>query len=146
MSKVRHDPNGCWTWTSIVKTEGYPYFTFGMQAFRAHRLSYMWATPGATFENMEGLQIDHLCRNRLCVNPEHLELVTAKENTLRGTGLQSANAQKTHCAQGHPFDDVNTSLVWNNRDRAYQRRCKACSREWARKYAAEKRRKALSKA
>ncbi|MFJ4777405.1 HNH endonuclease signature motif containing protein [Streptomyces sp. NPDC088762] len=56
----------------------------------------------------EGLQIDHLCRNRACANPEHLEAVTQKENILRGTGPSAQQARQTHCLNGHPFDEVNT--------------------------------------
>ena len=128
MSKVDEQANGCWRWTSTVKTGGYPYFTFGWQAFRAHRLSYLWAHPGITFEDMDGLEIDHLCRNRLCVNPEHLELVTPRENTMRGDTAARRNAEKTHCIHGHPFDEKNTGRQWNKRDKAMMRYCRECRR------------------
>lgn len=124
-SKVKKRRNGCWEWTSIFKTGGYPYFTFGFQAFRAHRLSYAWAHPDV---DMTGLQIDHLCRNRACVNPEHLDLVTAKTNTWRSASIQALNARKTHCIHGHKFDEANTALVWSVRDQAYYRTCRACNR------------------
>jgi hypothetical protein len=58
----------------------------------------------------EDLTLDHLCGNPECVNPEHLEPVTHKENILRGNGWSGRNIRKTHCPQGHPYDDTNTYL------------------------------------
>lgn len=125
MAKVDFQDDGCWQWTSIVKTGGYAYFTFGMDGFRASRVIYAWTHPGV---EMAGLEIDHLCKNRLCVNPAHLELVTHRENWLRSDAPSVANATKTHCVHGHPFDAVNTGTQWNKRDRAMMRYCKECRR------------------
>jgi hypothetical protein len=68
----------------------------------------------------EGLVIDHLCRNRGCINPTHMEPVTNAENVLRGEGPTAVNARKTHCKRGHPFDDVNTYVY------AKGRACRMC--------------------
>ncbi len=85
----------------------------------AHRAAYeLYVGPIP-----EGLTIDHLCRNTLCVNPAHLEAVTMRENILRGTGPSAQAARKTHCLRGHPFDDGNTLF------RATGKRvCRACQR------------------
>lgn len=69
----------------------------------------------------EGKQIDHLCRNRACINPEHLEAVTSRENTLRGFGPTAVNARKTHCPRGHPLSDGNVLV-----DKRGHRCCRTC--------------------
>ncbi|MEU5322933.1 HNH endonuclease signature motif containing protein [Streptomyces sp. NPDC021056] len=76
-----------------------------------------------------GLVIDHLCRNRRCVNPGHLEVVTLAENTRRGFGISTFNALKTHCPQGHPYSVENTYIHPRNSARI----CRACARERDRK-------------
>lgn len=98
------DPStGCWLWTGFVEPSGYGRMTYGGQQL-AHRISYehfVGPIPA-------GLQLDHLCRVRNCVNPEHLEPVTARENTLRGEAPAALNARKTHCIRGHEFTPENT--------------------------------------
>lgn len=78
-----------------------------------------------------GMVIDHLCRNRACVNPGHLEVVTVRVNTLRGHTIQATNANKTHCKRGHPFDEANTRWIKHTRKSGVflERRCRTCARE-----------------
>jgi hypothetical protein len=82
------------------------------------------------------LVLDHLCRNRRCVNPEHLEIVTSVENVMRGEGFGPKNAAKTHCDKGHEFTPENTYI----RTRAQGgRECRACIRiKSARSYRSKK--------
>jgi hypothetical protein len=68
-------------------------------------------------------QLDHLCRNRACINLDHLEPVSCQENHLRGYGLSSENAGKTHCPKGHEYSDENTYLSDG------RRHCRACRAE-----------------
>ncbi len=106
----------CWLWCGAVQNKGYGCFARGRQRL-AHRFAY---------ENMvgiipEGLTIDHLCRNHRCVNPSHLEVVTRKENILRGNGIAAINHRKTYCLHGHPFDETNTHV----RESGF-RQCRTC--------------------
>jgi hypothetical protein len=82
------------------------------------------------------LTIDHLCRVRHCVNPDHLEAVTCRENLLRGETLQAANVAKTECPQGHPYDEENTYVYPNGRRDCRTCNAAACARYRARKAAA----------
>lgn len=81
-----------------------------------------------------GLEIDHLCRNRGCINPHHLEAVTHRENLLRGDTLAARNAAKTVCPRGHSLDDVDNLAPWKLR--VGKRECWTCAREYGRRRAA----------
>lgn len=117
-SKVNKDgPNGCWEWTAALDGGGYGKLYVQGKYLVAHRLSYEWLVGPIP----QGFTIDHLCRNERCVNPEHLEPVTHRENLRRGSGYAGLNARKTHCPQGHPYAGDN--LV---RD-AQGRRCRVCT-------------------
>lgn len=100
-------PSGCWQWQGWVGTDGYGELQINKKSVRAHRLFY----EKHKGKIPEGLVIDHLCRNRACVNPSHMEPVTIKENTLRGFGAPAMNKRKTECVNGHPFTEVNTYKV-----------------------------------
>ncbi len=110
----RPDLGPCWLWTGATYPAGYGQFSIApSKPTYAHRFAF-----GAT----KGQVIDHLCRNRLCVNPVHMEAVTHKINILRGVGASARNAKVTHCPKGHPYDEVNT---YHYRG---QRQCRACQR------------------
>jgi len=108
---------GCWLWTGCKNEKGYSYFGLRGKNRRAHRVAYQHFIGPIP----AGLVIDHLCRNRGCVNPHHLEAVTVKENTARGP---ASNEAKTHCKHGHPFSGANLKL--RDRDGRIERVCRAC--------------------
>lgn len=116
--KVTQSAAGCWLWTAS-NSNGYGLFSLGGRLCPAHRVSYS-ALVGPI---SAGLQLDHLCRTPACVNPEHLEPVTPRVNTLRGRTLPAANAAKTSCPQGHAYDAENTYMT-----SAGTRQCKECTR------------------
>src|SRR5688500_12459342 len=99
----------CWLWQGPINRKGYGTFQIktplgNWQPEYAHRVAYGLYKGPIPF----GLSIDHLCSNRSCVNPEHLEAVTQQVNLLRGKTLQARNLAKTHCPKGHPYDEANT--------------------------------------
>lgn len=89
----------CWIWKAKTN-HGYGWFHFGKRPTSAHRLTFI-EKYGAIPKNMV---IDHICRNRACVNPEHLQLVTRAENVLLGIGFGAINKRKTQCPKGHVLD------------------------------------------
>lgn len=112
LSRIKVDENGCWNYPYSLQTNGYAR----IQGEYAHRASY------EIFKSRipEGLTIDHLCKNKICVNPQHMEAVTAVENTMRSSAIPATNARKTHCMRGHPFSG-NNLLVY-----AGKRQCRIC--------------------
>jgi hypothetical protein len=120
------EPNsGCWLWMAALTPAGYGMIGRpggrGQNPLMAHRAS--WELHRGPIP--EGLHIDHLCRNPACVNPDHLEPVTQRENLLRGVGISALNSQKTHCVNGHEFTAENTYIF----PRDGTRQCRACRRE-----------------
>ena len=120
----------CWIWTGAGANSqrggqwGYGRFQPELgspKKVQAHRFAYE-ALVGPI---PEGLHLDHLCRNRKCVNPEHLEPVTCQENRLRGEGFNAENAAKTHCPEGHPYSGENVAI------RGGRRHCRECQRQRA---------------
>lgn len=111
--------DGCWEWTAPLSGMGYAQFYDGNRKPMAHRVVYELLVGPIP----EGLQLDHLCRVRHCVNPHHLEPVTARENLIRGQGFIAANVRKTHCKEGHELTPENTRIV-----RETERQCRTCQR------------------
>ena len=103
--------DGCWEWTGHCYGNGYAAITHDRHQMLAHRWSYEHFVGHIP----DGLTIDHLCRNRRCVRPDHLEPVTSGENTRR--------AMRNTCIKGHPFDEANT---WTYRGKRY---CRTCRRD-----------------
>lgn len=124
-------PDDCWLWQGpSFETHGNRYGALyepkgtrrGRQVI-AHRRAFELFCDDA----IEGMVIDHVCRNGLCVNPAHLEAVTNRENILRGEGACAQNARKTHCLRGHPLRGANLRMRRGRRicvecDRARQRK------------------------
>lgn len=108
---------GCWVWAGMHSDRGYGAFMAEGKRYMAHRVAYA-LTFGDPSPEMD---VDHLCRNRGCCNPAHLEAVTHRENLLRGNGFAGRNSRKNHCAQGHEFTPENTGL----NARGY-RQCQTC--------------------
>ena len=119
------DPDGCWLWTAGKVPNGYGSFFLNSKTVYAHRVAYELVKGPIP----EGLQIDHLCRVRNCVNPDHLEAVTCRENLMRGECAASRKSKQTHCKRGHAFTPENTYV--NSRG---HRACKACHRYLKRIY------------
>lgn len=125
--KFTADPvTGCWLWHGAIDSHGYGQVNvyLGVRdekkrstTARAHRRSYEHHKGPI----QEGLELDHLCRRRNCINPAHLEPVTTRENGLRGDTIQSRYAVRTHCNHGHEFTPENIY-----RDNRGYRRCRQC--------------------
>lgn len=129
MAQQRSDlETGCRIWTGTLDRDGYGRFFIEGRRFAAHRVAYTWSRGLIP----DDLTVDHLCRNRACVQPEHLEVVTNRENIARGNaGL--FNRSKTHCKQGHPLQGDNLYV------RDTGRGCRECIRESSRRWKASQR-------
>lgn len=111
--------NGCWEWVGAHAGTGYGYVRVNGAMRGAHRAVYERFRGPIP----DGKELDHLCRNVDCVNPDHLEVVTGRENTMRSLSPSAANARKTTCSNGHAFTPENTRR-WGG-----HRYCIACHRD-----------------
>jgi hypothetical protein len=131
------DPNGpvpercpqlgpCWLWTARLNHLGYGRFFLTSDTPRISVPPHRWLYEQLTGEPFPaGKEPDHLCFNRGCVNPAHIEPVTHRENARRGTSMVAINARKTHCPYGHPYDAENTRI--GPRGKRY---CRTCARRY----------------
>jgi len=116
---------GCWNWIGTILNTGYGSFRYKLRRMgkthqpSAHRFCYGLLVGPIP----KGLTLDHLCRNRRCVNPEHLEPVTLRENLRRGVGFAGRNARKVRCKRGHPFSGDNLRI-----NALGERHCRECLR------------------
>ena len=133
-----NDHNGCWVWLPKLNADGYGVAYWSGRTWGAHRLSWL-AHKGEEPTHT----IDHLCRNRACVNPAHMEDVPIRVNTLRGNSQSAKNARKTHCKRGHLLGGDNLRLH-ALRGRLPRRVCRACLRLHARR-SYERRKRRLGK-
>lgn len=109
--------NGCWDWTGNKNRQGYGRVPFRGRVVVPHRLLHQTIFGEIT----PGLVSDHICENKSCVNPKHIEPVTSKENIYRGCAPPSINIRKTHCASGHKFTTENTYISRG------MRACRTCN-------------------
>lgn len=109
----------CWLWTGAKSRSGYGHVVYAAKHWPAHRLIYELEVGPIP----EGLQLDHLCRERRCVRPDHLEPVTAAENTRRAVAFRTPPPPKSHCPHGHAYTDEN--LIADPRGRRLCRACKS---------------------
>jgi hypothetical protein len=124
---VRPDLGACWIWTGHT-VRGYGVVWSGpplRKSLRVHNVVYE-ALVGSI---PDGYENDHLCRVRQCCRPTHLEPVPPRINKLRGESPAAKHAARTHCANGHPFDQANTGLRGDGKGRV----CRTCQRVWQRR-------------
>ena len=120
----------CIQFAGTISDQGYGRIYIGAGKWRrAHRM--VWLLAGRTIP--DGMQLDHLCRNRACVNLDHLELVTSKQNTLRGVGPTAKNARKEYCPNRHGLHGINLRT-----DKRGRRSCKTCQKVHDQKYKSRK--------
>lgn len=133
-----HFHNGvpCWDWIGAIGHGGYAYFggSAEFESQRAHRIIYQLFVEHIPDRKQK---CDHLCRRRNCVNPAHIEVVTQRENTLRGEGFIAINAKKTHCVNGHRLAGDNL-LIRVRPEKRYsdnpQRECRQCRKDASERY------------
>lgn len=129
MTKVVVESPGCWIWQGHTESRGYGLYRYTVgRSMSAHR----WVWEYLVGPIPDGLQLDHLCQVKCCVNPDHLEPVTARENSLRTYSVFANYARRTHCKHGHEYTPENTRYYPHTGN---ARHCLTCEREHSRKSA-----------
>ncbi len=134
--KAITNEQGCWIVQTSLDQDGYYIASYRGKAVRAHKKIYIILKE----EIPKGMVTDHLCKNRACCNPRHIEIVTSRENIRRGI---SANRNKTHCPKGHKFTLENTYIEKAKPNHSSSRHCKICrsavsKKQWIQKLEARK--------
>ncbi|UIR16696.1 HNH endonuclease [Streptomyces spinosirectus] len=123
LAKTKPEDRGytspCLIWSGYLMPNGYGQFRWAGRTQLAHRVAYEIQIGPIP----DGFSLDHLCRNRACVNVEHLEGVTQRENLLRGETVTAAHAAATHCPQGHEYTPENTTVSGGIRY------CRSCNQQ-----------------
>lgn len=131
-SKVVLGNNGCLEWIGAHSSTGYGSIGRKGKVYRAHRFSYQMLVGDIP----DGKVLDHICRNKNCVAPDHLEIVTQLINTHRGTPFAARNAKVKNCPKGHSYSKENTTI-----NKKGSRVCIECKRSRSREYMKKIRRK-----
>lgn len=119
----RVDTDGCWRWTGEITHNGYGRLLLSSSGNRHVRMqAHKWIARQVFGEFGDDMQVDHLCKTRSCVNPAHLEVVTAKENNRRSGSPSAGKARQTHCIRGHDFADP--AILYVTPDG--RRQCRPC--------------------
>jgi hypothetical protein len=134
LTLIEIDDNGCWRWQGHIWRSGYADFWDGDKNVRAAR----WAAAFTWGAHKEGETTDHLCPNKDCVNPWHLEIVSHQVNVLRSNNAAGVNARKVVCLQGHPLSGDNLYIT----PKEGRRQCKICRSE--RSNRAQQRKRAIA--
>lgn len=121
VKKISAQYSGCWEWTASCNQKGYGNFYYCRCVGKAHRFAWEQAHGPVP----DGMVLDHICKNRKCVNPKHLRTVTNRDNVLHNSeSVIARNAKKTHCKHGHEFTTENTIVRSSG-----GRDCLICKRE-----------------
>lgn len=126
---IKGKKNECWVWGGTTESSGYGVIIINKSRFKAHRVSYHIHYGSIS----KDLCIDHICRNKSCVNPSHLRNVTTSTNLLEDLRTEAAkNKAKTHCIRGHEFVGVNVKIVKNGT--GIRRHCIPCQKYLAHRW------------